>query len=127
MRLQATCEDDSTVPIWWFVPAGVRLGEAGEFSWEFDVGATYLAMEGAIGFRNASGTAIGVTALLIDDHTDSQVCTTGDLTWTAERKDTRPARLTASTSPDGTGFTKIRVSGGGAEVVKVIEPRPRTP
>jgi hypothetical protein len=123
MRLQATCEDDSTVQIWWIISrARARLGEAGEFSWDFDARGTYLAMEGAIGFRNASGTAIGVTARLINDHTDSQVCTTGDLTWTAERTDTRPARLMAATTPDGAGSTNIRVSGGVAEVVKVIEP-----
>jgi len=113
MRLQATCEDDSTVQIWWIISrARARLGEAGEFSWDFDARGTDLAM----------GTAIGVTARLINDHTDSQVCTTGDLTWTAERTDTRPARLMAATTPDGAGSTNIRVSGGVAEVVKVIEP-----
>ena len=128
LRVQYTlsCEDASTytsgVSIHW--ARGPRLGEAGEFSWDsFYEGDTepsswYFAVEGEIGFRNASGNVTHAEAVLTDDFTDSQFCTTGDLAWTAERTDTRPARLTAGTTAHRTGFTKIRVSGGVAEVVK---------
>ena len=129
IRYTVTCEDASTVAsnisIRW--ARGPRLGEAGEFSWDYPPegypSSWYIAVEGAIGFRNASGTVTSAESILTDDRTDSQVCTTGDLTWTAERTDTQPARLTAATSPDATGgLIKIRVSSGIAEVVKVIEP-----
>lgn len=129
VRYTLTCEDASTyesgVSIRW--PArGVRLGEAGEFSWDYppagEPSSWFFAVEGTIGFRGASGTVTNAEAVLTDDHTDSQFCTTGDLEWTAERTDAHPARLTAATTPDGTGFTKIRVSGGVADVVTAIEP-----
>lgn len=130
VRYTLTCEDASTytsgVTIHW--SRGPRLSETGEFSWDYpyasdtEPSSWYFAVEGAIGFRNASGSVTTADAVLTDDFIDAQICTTGDLTWTAERTDTRPARLTAATTPHGTGFTKIRVSGGVAEVVKVIEP-----
>ena len=126
IRYTLTCEDASTytsgVTIHW--GRGVRLGEAGEFSWEYppdgegQPSSWHFAVEGAIGFRNASGNVTSADAVLTGDHTDAQICTTGDLTWTAERTDTRPARLTDGTTAHGTGFTKIRVSGGVAEVVR---------
>ena len=126
IRYTLTCEDASTytsgVTIRW--GRGVRLGEAGDFSWDYPPdgegsrSSWHFAVEGAIGFRNASGNVTTAEAILTDDHTDAQFCTTGDLTWTAERTDSRPARLTAATTPHRTGFTKIRVSGGVAEVVK---------
>ena len=116
-----TCEDGTTIRYWigfgW--SPGVRLSEAGEFS--YDAGQ-YFAVEGVIGFRKASGTFESVWARLNDDHTDAQVCTTGELTWTAERADSRPARLTVANLREGTGFTKVRVTDGVAEVVKLVEP-----
>jgi hypothetical protein len=122
VRHTLTCDDassfESIIAIWF---GGIRLGEAGEFSWQFppagqdEPWTSFFAVEGAISFRNASGTVTEVQAVLTDDHTDSQVCTTGDLAWTAERTASRPARPPAARTTDGTRVTKIRVSGGVAE------------
>jgi hypothetical protein len=120
-----TCEDATTED--WamgFVYAGPgeRLQEDGQFSVSFDFGQEFFALEGDIDFGQADGTFEFVAARLTDDHTDAQVCTTGELTWTADRRRSRPARLTAATVPDGTGFMKVRVAHGVAEVVKLVEP-----
>jgi hypothetical protein len=125
LRFTLTCED-ATTEDWvlgiFFFGGAPRLGDGGEFSIEDDFGSEYFAVDGVIGFRHASGTVVDTQARLTEDHLDSQVCTTGDLTWTAERTDARPARLSGADVPEGAGFEKVRVTDGVAEVVKLIEP-----
>ena len=121
IRYTLTCEDASTEN--WGIRFGAgRLGENGEFSFDFDFGSDAFAIEGAIGFHGATGTAHASAARLTDDQQDSQFCTTGPLTWTADRTGSSPARLTAASVPDGVGFMKVRVNDGVAEIVKRIEP-----
>ena len=51
-----TCED-ATTEAWttdFFMGAGMRLDEGGEFAFEEDFDFMYFAMDGAIGFRHAS-------------------------------------------------------------------------
>ena len=124
-----TCEDGTVIPvetfgIYW--PLGIRLSEAGEFAYDdVDTGspsAAYYAVGGVIGFRKASGTVeFVVPGLTDDDPADAQVCTTGELTWTAERTGSRPGGLTASNVPEGTG-TAVRVIDGVAKVSRLVQP-----
>ena len=121
-----TCEDASTetwsTSVFFFGAAGNRVSTDGSFSLESDDGFEFSMLEGDIGFRHAEGTLLINAARLTDDHQDTQLCTTGPLTWTAERKGSSLPRLMATNVADGTGFMKIRVIDGVAEVVKRIEP-----
>ena len=106
---------------------GFRQGPAdrrwsSEFSFSFDVGSEYLTVEADIGFRHVTGTFETATARFTDDHQDTQICTTGPLTWAAERTGSRRGQLSAADVPDGTGFLKVRVRDGVAAVVERIEP-----
>jgi len=119
-----TCED-ATTEAWttdFFMGAGMRLDDGGEFAFEEDFDFMYFAMDGAIGFRHASGSLLVSAARLTDDHQETQFCTTGELTWTARRSGSTHARLEAGTVADRTGYLRVRVTDGGAEVVKRIEP-----
>jgi hypothetical protein len=120
-----TCEDASTetwVTTWGFGRDGRRLGDGGEFSFHWESPFDDLAVEATVGFRHATGTFEAASPRFTDDHQDTQICTTGPLTWTAERTGSRPARLTAANVPDGMGFMRVRVTDDVAEVVKRIEP-----
>jgi hypothetical protein len=126
VRYTLTCED-ATTERWGigfgFISTGGwnRVGDDGTFSLEFGgVGsASYFALEGTVGFRQGSGTFEVTEARLTDDLSDPQICTTGTLTWMAERTDARPAR---GGLPAGTGLLKLRGSGAGFEVVRRVEP-----
>ena len=123
-RYTLTCEDASTEQwgIAWIFGKDRRIGDDGAFSFSFDVGSEYLAVEADIGFRHVTGTFETATARFTDDHQDTQICTTGPLTWAAERTGSRRGQLSAADVPDGMGFLKVRVRDGVAEVVKRIEP-----
>jgi hypothetical protein len=122
LRYTFTCEDATTERWETFVfwgGRGMRLDENGAFSFVIDRPDAYFSMSGDVGFREADGMVEIITARLTDDQSDTQLCTTGELTWSAERTDARPARAVV---PDGTGFMKLRVTDSGAEVVQVIRP-----
>lgn len=83
-----TCEDASTElnsHIVYVYRADRRIGKDGSFSYVDDDPYEYERFEGDIGFRHAEGTLVVNVARLTDDHQDTQLCTTGPLTWTAER------------------------------------------
>ena len=88
VRSVLTCEDATTFRSSGTIGIG-RLDEDGSFSRVFDGSeldiALYLRVDGAIGFRHGSGTFLLSTARVTSDGTDSQLCTTGELTWTVER------------------------------------------
>jgi hypothetical protein len=81
-----------------------------------------LAVEATVGLGHVTGTFEAVAARFTHDHQDTQICTTGPLTWSSERTGSSAARLTAANVPDGMGFTRGRVTDDVAEVVKRIEP-----
>ena len=66
----------------------------GTFALESNDPADYFRFEGHIGFRHAEGTFEVDAARLTDDHQDTTFCTTGPLTWTAERRGSVSARTT---------------------------------
>ena len=125
VEFTTTCED-ATAETWGLGVSWVRRGEPidsdGEFSVQFDSLGDFFAFEGDVDFGRASGTVDFLYARLTQDHADSQICTTGELTWTADRTGSRPPRLTAASAADGTGFMKVRVRDGVAEVVEIVEP-----
>ena len=124
IRYTLVCEDASTeqweTQIRWF-GAGPRLGDDGSFSFEDLFGSDYSRFDGTVQWRQASGTAERLHANLTDD-LDTQLCTTGDLTWTAERKGIIPLRLPSAPVREGTGFMSVRVTRGVPEIVELIEP-----
>jgi hypothetical protein len=113
IRSVVTCEDASSFKISAIMGIG-RLGEDGSFARviqedEFGV-PEYVRVDGSIGFREGSGTYLYSTAKVIDDGTDSQLCTTGELTWTVERTSTQPARPGAGVAHRGSGFVDVRIA-----------------
>ena len=83
-----TCEDASTElhsHIVYVSGADRKIGKDGSFSFVDDDAYEYEQFEGDIGFRHAEGTLVVNVSRLTDDHQDTQLCTTGPLTWTAER------------------------------------------
>jgi hypothetical protein len=123
--LTLICEDATTED--WSIGfgwggRGEPIQSDGQFSLQYDFGSDFFGLEGDINFGRASGTFEFAQARLTEDHMDSQVCTTGELTWTADRKGSRPARPTAADVPEGTGVMRLRVTDGVAEVVKLVEP-----
>jgi hypothetical protein len=83
-----TCEDASTElhsHIVYAYRADRTIGKDGSFSYVDDDPYEFERFEGDIGFHHAEGTLVVNVARLTDDHQDTQLCTTGPLTWTAER------------------------------------------
>ena len=123
--LTLTCEDATTedwsIGFGW-AGRGDRIQDDGQFSFRFDFSGEFFALEGDIDFGQASGTVEWTVARLTQDHTDAQICTTGELTWTADRKGSRPARHTANSVPEGTGSMRVQVEDGVAKVIKRVEP-----
>jgi hypothetical protein len=122
----ATCEDASTsqggfgFTVFGGGGGDLRIGANGELSTEQDLGDFFLAIDGVIGFRHAEGTMVFSQADLTDDHQDAQLCTTGELTWTAERKSSRPLRLMTIDAQHGKGFVEVR-SNQATEWVTTVE------
>jgi len=113
IRSVVTCEDASSFKIGVVMGIG-RLGEDGSFARviqedEFGI-PEFIRVDGSIGFREGSGTYLYSTAKVIDDGTDSQLCTTGELTWTVERTSTQPARPGAGIAHRGSGFVNVRIA-----------------
>lgn len=124
--LTITCPEDATTESWsvgfsWGV-RGEPIQSDGEFSFEYGFVGEFFALGGDIDFGRAQGTAEFLVARLTQDHMDSQICTTGELTWTADRTGSRPARHTAGSVPAGTRFMRVQVEDGVARVIKRVEP-----
>lgn len=109
VRSTLTCEDASAQEFGVIMGIG-PLDEGGPFAREItdlDLGV-YLRVDGAIGFRNGSGTALFNKAVLTQDGSDAQLCTTGELTWTVERVNAWPVRSSSLDIPGGPGYLKVR-------------------
>lgn len=88
-----------------------------------DVSFLYARLTGTFRWLRANGTMVFSLGALTDDGGDSQICTSGEITWTAERAGSRPARLTAASMPEGVGFIRLRLNGRGElEVAEFVEP-----
>lgn len=88
IRFLTTCEDASTIFERWGIYLG-RLDEDGSFDVSRRHDGTYdywYHIAGTIGFRSAEGTFEFRTGSVTDEpDPQAQLCTTGELTWTAER------------------------------------------
>jgi len=80
-----TCEDQTTQG--WGIDFGVGRRDVpitdGAFSFDENLGDIAVHVAGELGALTGQGTASMVTASLTSDE-QAQLCTTGDLTWTAE-------------------------------------------
>ena len=112
-----TCEDATTFKSSVIIGIG-RLDQDGSFSrviddsGELEDSATYVRVDGTIGFRHGNGTYLLSTAEVTADGTDSQLCTTGELTWTVERVPQTQAKPSAMNVPGGGSYVKLRVTNG---------------
>ena len=114
-RSVLTCEDATTFKSRGTIGIG-RLDEDGSFSRlidgsELDI-ALYLRVDGTIGFRHGSGSFLLSTARVTSGGTDSQLCTTGELTWTVERVPQTQAKRPAPDIPRDGSYVKLRVTSG---------------
>ncbi len=86
MRVQMACDDASTIDYfsgWGFGGVGVRFeGRSVTFDFTFQSEAMHLT--GVFRPHTADGTFKNTMAALTDTE-QAQLCTTGDLTWTASR------------------------------------------
>jgi len=113
-----TCEDGSTGSL---VGVGfghrrLRLGEGGEFElverWD-PVYSFHVA--GTVRFGSAEGTfELNYAALTEDDQ--AQLCTTGVVDWSADRRRSVPARITRTSPAEGVTFLEVDSRGGLVEV-----------
>lgn len=119
MRYTLTCADASTErwESWSQHWPGTPLGENGEFSDEQDSFDEYRRVDGVVSWAQASGTLEIVVARLTDDHTDSQLCTTGELSWTTDRESSRRALPTLRHEA---GVVRTRTSDG-VTVERLVE------
>jgi hypothetical protein len=113
VRSTLTCEDASTQQFNVVIGIG-RLGKGGSFAREINDRdfRWYLRVDGTIGFRSGSGTALFNKADLTQDGTDAQLCTTGEQTWTVDRTNAQPVKPSAVDIPGGKGYLKVRTLGG---------------
>jgi len=93
-HLTVTCDDATTHDERIVVLRHRRLDESGEFSVEVphNVKGTYLRVDGSIGWGEGAGTVLYNTARMNEDGSDSQLCTTGDLTGAVDRTGSHPFR-----------------------------------
>ena len=68
--------------------------------------------DGTIGFRHGNGTYLLSTAEVTADGTDSQLCTTGELTWTLERVPQTRAKPSAMNLPRRGNYLKLSITNG---------------
>jgi hypothetical protein len=86
IKVELLCEDASAIEYrsWWgFGGVGHRL-EGRRLELDLVFGAEALHVAGVFRSRTADGTYKNTQATLTDAE-DAQLCTTGDLTWTADR------------------------------------------
>jgi hypothetical protein len=117
-----TCEDGPTGSLVGFVSTGGldRLGKGGEFEVVFrdEPSGPSFHFVGAVRFGSAEGTLEVNQATLTEDD-QAQLCTTGVVDWSADRRSSSPARITRSVLHEGTTFLEL---GRRGESVKVAAP-----
>lgn len=111
-----TCEDGSTGSLAGIgfnrYRRGLRLSESGEFKIDKtheplnDFVVVYHLM-GTVGFGSADGTFELRYATLTEDE-QPQLCTTGVVDWSADRRGSRPARISSTSLPAGVTFLRDR-------------------
>jgi hypothetical protein len=84
-QAELECEDGSSFEIWsqWVFGGGFPL-EGRRLAFHDGFGAEVIHIEGRFKARTAEGTFRNVQAWLTEDE-QAQLCTTGELTWTADR------------------------------------------
>ncbi len=88
MRVQMVCDDASTIDYrsWWgFGGVGVRF-EGRNVTLDITFHSEAMHITGVFRPHTADGTFKNTMATLTDNE-QAQLCTTGDLTWTADRVD----------------------------------------
>lgn len=111
------CDDDSTLGFgssWWFGGAGRRL-DGRRLTLDEYGGSDALHITGVFRGSSADGTFRETQAWLTETE-EAQLCTTGDLTWTAHRV---PRDRLAALVPSGGERIVHRVSAG--EVRRVMQ------
>jgi hypothetical protein len=116
VRSILTCEDASTFKSSAGIGIG-RLGEDGSFSRVIEGDSEfqadfYLRVDGTIGFRHGNGTYLLSTAEVTADGTDTQLCTTGELTWTVERVPQTQAKRPTMDVPGDGSYVKLHMANG---------------
>lgn len=116
--VELLCEDATTINFesrWWFGGVGHRL-EGRRLTFDEVFGPEALHITGVFRAQTADGTFKDTQATLTDTE-EAQLCTTGDLTWTAERV---PRKRLAELLPAGDAETAHRVAGGVVTTVSRI-------
>ena len=117
-----TCEDGSTGSLagLGFIPRRLRLGEGGEFefverSQPSEPSSYSFHAAGTVRFGSAEGTfELHYASLTEDDQ--AQLCTTGVLDWSADRRKSDPARITGTSRPEGVTLLEVDRRGELVEV-----------
>ncbi len=115
-----TCEDGSTGRWAGLSSSGgkQRLGEGGEFQYVLrdEPSGPSFHFAGTVRFGSAEGTLEVNYASLTDDD-QAQLCTTGDVDWSADRRRSDPARITRQSPAEGVTFFEI---GRRGELVEAV-------
>lgn len=124
-----TCEDGSTgwldgivIGFW---AERLRLGEGGEFQYDLrpqpGQPPNYsLHLAGTVRFGSAEGTfELNYADLTEDDQ--AQLCTTGVVDWSVDRRRSHPARITRTSPAEGVTFIEMGRRGELVEVVPSAE------
>ena len=118
-----TCEDGSTGWLGGIMVGfgpGLRLGEGGEFQYDSrpqpgQPSGYSFHVAGTVRFGSAEGTfELNYASLTEDDQ--AQLCTTGVLDWSADRRGSNPAQITGTSLPEGVRFLEIDRRGDLVEV-----------
>jgi hypothetical protein len=116
-----TCEEPTTTvyPFDYELDLGGHNGkidESGQFAVESIRFDSYFRFDGTVGWGRASGTAEVSFPAMTADGQDSQLCTTGDLTWTAKRVIHTGGISTGPRASLRPGTLRIRVEGDSETV-----------
>ena len=117
-----TCEDGTTGSLHGvgFSPRRLRLGESQEFQLDrrprpSEPSHYSFHLAGTVRFGSAEGTfELNYASLTEDDQ--AQLCTTGVVDWSADRRGSSPARITRTSLPEGVTFLEIDRRGDLVEV-----------
>ena len=88
----------------------MKIDENDQFTVESIHLDSYFRFDGTVGWGRASGTAEFSFPAMTADGQDSQLCSTGDLTWTATRV-TQPGGISTGARALRPGTLRIRVDG----------------
>ena len=112
-----TCEDGSTGEWGGLIAPGGRLGEGGEFQFldRSEPSGPSFHFAGTVRFGSADGTLEVNYADLTDDD-QAQLCTTGVVDWSADRRRSDPTRIARVSPREHVTFLEV---GRRGELVKV--------